>query len=206
MATRKKAPTAWNNEVVDTWAVPGTKAQWRAQVSTSPQGVRFAGIRKVFVKQDGSELMAKDGFSIALSDEHTPEAIATQLRKIAELVGALADHISSGKKPKKPAGKKGDDVASLAPLSAAIKQAAADKRKVKAPEPEDDDLSGKWVLKKDGTYLKSWTKDPETGAVAVRTTTKSVDAMNWGRQIIAQTFLDKRKKSLASKGWTLTQL
>jgi hypothetical protein len=47
--------------------------KWRAQLSIAPDGTKFAGIRKVAIKKDGTEVMTRDGlafkYSSSLSDE-----------------------------------------------------------------------------------------------------------------------------------------
>ena len=59
--------------------------KWRAQISTAPDGTQFAGIRKVAVKRDGTEVMTKDG----LSFKYDASTINDEVDLICDLLQAL---------------------------------------------------------------------------------------------------------------------
>jgi hypothetical protein len=59
--------------------------KWRAQISTAPDGTQFAGIRKVAVKRDGTEVMTKDG----LSFKYDASTINDEVAQMCDLLQAL---------------------------------------------------------------------------------------------------------------------
>lgn len=59
--------------------------KWKAQISTAPDGTQFAGIRKVAIKKDGTEVMTKDG----LSFKYDGSTIKDEVDQICDLLQAL---------------------------------------------------------------------------------------------------------------------
>lgn len=58
---------------------------WRAQISTSPDGKKFAGIRKIAVKKDGTEVVTRDGMAFpyeAATIEKDVDTIVDLLTKL----------------------------------------------------------------------------------------------------------------------------
>lgn len=104
MATRSKAePSAakeWSAKTLAEFPVKGTAAVWRAQISTAPDGKRFAGIRKYFVKKDGTERADRAGLSF-LIDEESPTTTATALAKVANLLVEVSNSLAAGKRSEK---------------------------------------------------------------------------------------------------------
>ena len=60
---------------------------WRSQISKAPDGRRFVGVRKFAVKKDGTEVVTRDGITLAMTDEGKVP-VAT-LRAIIDLLGGF---------------------------------------------------------------------------------------------------------------------
>lgn len=81
---REKPVPAWASRVLkEIQTSAGVK--WKAQISTAPDGTQFAGIRKVAVKKDGTEVMTKDG----LSFKYDASTINDEVAQICDLLQAL---------------------------------------------------------------------------------------------------------------------
>jgi hypothetical protein len=79
-----KEKSEWKSRTLkEVQTTPGVK--WRAQISTAPDGTQFAGIRKVAIKKDGTEIMTKDG----LSFKYDGSTIKEEVDQICELLQAL---------------------------------------------------------------------------------------------------------------------
>ena len=64
---------------------------WKSQVSTAPDGTRFAGIRK-FAIRNNEEVVTKDGISLKIGD-----ATADELLALSSLLVGLAGALSTKK-------------------------------------------------------------------------------------------------------------
>ena len=60
---------------------------WRSQISKAPDRRRFIGVRKFAVKKDGTEVVTRDGITLAMTDEGKVP-VAT-LRAIIDLLGGF---------------------------------------------------------------------------------------------------------------------
>lgn len=58
---------------------------WRAQISTAPDGKKFAGLRKVAVKKDGTEIPTRDGLTFL----YNAASIGDEVDLMVELLLAL---------------------------------------------------------------------------------------------------------------------
>lgn len=70
--------------------------KWRAQLSVAPDGTKFAGIRKIAVKKDGTEIVTRDG----LTFKYDAATIADEVDTITELLASLkGGTVKVGKAP-----------------------------------------------------------------------------------------------------------
>lgn len=60
---------------------------WRSQISKAPDGRRFIGVRKFAVKKDGTEVVTRDGITLAMANDGKVP-VAT-LRAIIDLLGVF---------------------------------------------------------------------------------------------------------------------
>lgn len=58
---------------------------WRAQLSTAPDGTKFAGVRKVAIMKDGAEVMTRDGITL----KYDADTINDEVDKLVELLQLL---------------------------------------------------------------------------------------------------------------------
>lgn len=196
MATAKKpAQGAWKTKTVHEFKVEGTAAVWRSQISTAPDGKRFVGVRKYFVKKDGTERADRAGMSILLDDN-----LLTTMGQLKQIQGlfrslqtALDDIQSGGDSTEAPAKKTKSakaDIQELGPPSDAVKGAAAAKRRTKAHP------KGPFALFKGEAYLVKCVKNADTGRVAVAQSNNPTKAKIWPSEEEAQAYLVGRPKSL----------
>lgn len=169
MATKKE----WSAETLAEFAVEGTSAVWRAQISTAPDGKRFAGLRKYTVKADGSERADRAGFSLLLEEDNL-DATSTLLGELSTLMSSLSSGlVSSNKKLKK--------------TSPSVKTG-------KASTPLN---LKEFALARDNAYLKSWKKNPDTGIGEVSVTKTPAQSRKWPSKAEAIAWQKARSKSCA---------
>lgn len=187
--TKKTAPNktategAWVADTKDEFAVKGTAAVWRTQISTAPDGRRFAGIRKYFVRKDGTERADRAGLSIMIDPEN-PTQSAEMVAKLGELLTNLAafdfGSATKAKKPTKVSAK-------------AAEKAELDMPRVrKATVPENE--APRWVLfdPVKSRYLTHFKRDPETKKAAIATSNNPDSAKCWGARAEAIEYRDGR--------------
>lgn len=87
------AKPKWEVKVVKEVAT-SDHVMWKAQVSSSPDGTKFVGLRK-FAIRNGEEVVTKDGISLKLGD-HTKDELAA----LSDLLAALQASAMPKKEPR----------------------------------------------------------------------------------------------------------
>lgn len=188
MAAAKKVPAKkavaqqeWSAKTIGEFKVAGTAAVWRSQVSTAPDGRKFAGVRKYFVKKDGTERADRAGFAV-LVDPEDRAATGKALAQIGNLLQELSMKFTTSQKTGSP-GK--------VMLRGRLQDSPSD--------------SNFYALHHgNNNFLVKCVKNPDTGKVAVKTSTDAANAKQFATEELAQAYLDGKPRSL--KGFEISSL
>ena len=185
MATKKEAsPKSWETEHISEFKVEGTAAVWRSQISTSPDGKTFAGVRKYFVKKDGTERADRAGISVMI-DETDLQATAKQLLQLEQLFKGLQSTIVSSSSRQSS---KSKTTKTVEPGAIKDKPVARSKEKLAS--------GGGYVIYRGTQFLVKCVKSEDRSRLAVSTTTDPSKARVWSSSQGAQEYLDARPKAL----------
>lgn len=81
-----KTEGTWSARTLAEWAA-SKAVVWRAQISTSPDGKEFAGIRKYIIKADGTEIADRSGISMLYDGGSIGETVDELIKLLQTLKG-----------------------------------------------------------------------------------------------------------------------
>ena len=181
-----KAEKPWKTVTIATSKNGAT--EWRAQISTAPDGKEFAGLRKYVIKKDGTEIADRAGFSV-LNDEHAGGILSNIVGILNSMLLSSAIKWKAGKHP----------AAKAAKATKKAEEKATKPKKLKKGEVAEDDPIYCLMNVSDQYYVSHRV----TGeGIRIKKSDDEEDALQFESEDAAEKQLKRMKKDGVKSSWT----